>query len=150
MARVRAHAAVPGPPALAARLWSDPGRWAAWVDGFGHLASVDPSWPQPGARALWDSHPGGRGRVVEQVEEQDPGRGLGVAVEDEKIRGTQHVAFTPHDDGTTVTVVLEYAIKERTALTVLLDLLFVRRAMGDSLRRTLARFRAEVQDEQAV
>jgi hypothetical protein len=28
------------------------------------------------------------------------------------------------------------------------DLLFVRRAMGDSLRRTLARFRLEVRDEQ--
>jgi uncharacterized membrane protein len=146
--RVRASAVVPGPPEVAEALWTDRGRWASWVDGFGHAASVDPTWPQAGARVLWDSHPGGRGRVVEQVEAHEPGRLLELAVEDERIRGTQHVAFAPHPDGATVTVVLEYAIKDRTALTPLVDLLFVRRAMGDSLRRTLARFRLEVRDEQ--
>jgi hypothetical protein len=146
--RVRASATVPGPPDLAEALWTDPGRWASWVDGFGHAASVDPAWPAAGARVLWDSHPGGRGRVVEQVEAHEPARLLRLAVEDERIRGTQHVAFAPEPDGATVTVMLEYAIKDPSALTPFVDLLFVRRAMGDSLRRTLARFRLELRDEQ--
>jgi polyketide cyclase/dehydrase/lipid transport protein len=144
---VRAQILVPAPPAAAAALWCDLRRWPAWVDGFGHVASVGPAWPAAGSRLLWDSHPGGRGRVVEEVEQHEPGRGLRLAIEDEKVRGTQHVAFTEHPEGATVTVVLEYAIKDRTPLTLLLDLLFVRRAMGDSLRRTLARFRVEARDD---
>ncbi|MDQ3408652.1 MAG: hypothetical protein M3469_01535, partial [Actinomycetota bacterium] len=52
-------------------------------------------------------------------------------------------------DGFGHIVALEYEIKERTALTPVVDRLFVRRAMNDSLRRTLTRFanerKAEIQ-----
>ena len=44
---------------------------------------------------------------------------------------------------------LEYRIKDRTPLTPVVDLLFVRRAMADALRRTVTRFanerKAEIQ-----
>ena len=48
-----------------------------------------------------------------------------------------------------ITLTLEYEIKERNALTPVVDLLFIRRAMNDALRRTLTRFanerKAEIQ-----
>jgi hypothetical protein len=38
------------------------------VDGLGHVFKVDEGWPRaPGAVAIWDSKPGGRGRVLERV-----------------------------------------------------------------------------------
>jgi hypothetical protein len=42
-----------------------------------------------------------------------------------------------------VTLSLEYSLKSRTPLTPVVDALFVRRAIRDSLGRTLARFAAE-------
>jgi hypothetical protein len=47
-----------------------------------------------------------------------------------------------------VSLTLEYRLKERSPITPLLDLVFIRRALRDSLQRTLERFgherRAEV------
>jgi hypothetical protein len=42
--------------------------------------------------------------------------------------------------GTEVRLELEYELKQANLLTPLVDLLFIRRALRDSLRRTLARF----------
>ena len=39
-----------------------------------------------------------------------------------------------------MTLTLDYELKNRRFLTPLADLLFIRRELGDSLRRTLARF----------
>ena len=65
-------------------------------------------------------------------------------VEDAKIRGVQRVAFEAvGTDQTRVTLELDYELKERTPLTPVVDALFVRRAMRDSLRRTLEKFANE-------
>ena len=39
-----------------------------------------------------------------------------------------------------MSLTLEYTLKDRTPLTPILDLVFIRRALRDSLQRTLARF----------
>ena len=108
----------------------------------GHVIEVTDEWPASG-RAVWNSAPGGRERVVEEVVAYEPRAGQTLAVEDSRVRGTQRVAFTPGSDHTKVTLILEYEIKERTPVTWLVDALFVRRAMAASLRRTLARFARE-------
>jgi hypothetical protein len=148
MPRVTATVIVPGRVVDAEELWYDPHRWAAWIDGFGHVAKLEGEWPQVGARLLWDSRPQGRGRVLERVTAYEPRAGQTVAVEDEKLIGTQTVAFEPDGDQVRVNLTLEYSLKEDRPLAPLVDLLFIRRAQRDSLRRTLARFaherRAEV------
>jgi uncharacterized membrane protein len=125
-------------------LWYDVGRWSAFVDGFGHLAGVDDAWPAGGA-VVWDSRPGGRGRVLERVVSHAPGAGQELEVEDEKVRARQAVRFADAGDGrAAVEVELRYEIKERAPWTPLVDAVFVRRAMADSLRRTLRRFAVEM------
>ena len=142
MGKARASVDVPGLASDAEALWYDPVRWPAFVDGFGHVIEVTDEWPASG-RAVWNSAPGGRERVVEEVVAYEPRAGQTLAVEDSRVRGTQRVAFTPGSDHTKVTLILEYEIKERTPVTWLVDALFVRRAMAASLRRTLARFARE-------
>ena len=142
MGRAKASVEVPGLASEAEALWYDPVRWPAFVDGFGHVIEVTDEWPASG-RAVWNSAPGGRERVVEEVVAYEPRAGQTLAVEDSRVRGTQRVAFTPGSDHTKVTLILEYEIKERTPVTWLVDALFVRRAMAASLRRTLARFARE-------
>jgi polyketide cyclase/dehydrase/lipid transport protein len=145
---VRATTTVPGRVVEAEELWYDPHRWAAWIDGFGHVAKLEGDWPQPGARLLWDSRPQGRGRVAEQVVEYEARAGQTLAVEDGRLTGTQRVAFEPKGEEVRVSLTLEYRLKQRGPVTPVLDLLFIRRALRDSLQRTLARFsherRAEV------
>jgi hypothetical protein len=75
--------------------------------------------------------------------------GQTVEVEDATMTGRQQVAFTPAPDHVDVTLSLTYVIKDRTLVTPVVDLLFVRRAMADALRRTVTRFanerKAEIQ-----
>jgi hypothetical protein len=143
--RVSVTTTVPGRVVEAEELWYDPHRWAAWIDGFGHVAKLEGEWPQVGTRLLWDSRPKGRGRVAERVVAYEPRSGYSVEVEDEKLTGVQTVAFEPDGGQVRVNLTLEYSLKEGNKL---LDLLFVRRAVRDSLSRTLTRFsherRAEV------
>jgi hypothetical protein len=145
MPRVSAAVTVPGQVVEAEELWYDQHRWAAWIDGFGHVAKLEGEWPQVGARLLWDSRPQGRGRVAERVTAYEPRGGQTVAVEDERLHGTQTVSFEPDGDQVRVNLTLEYRLK---AGNPVVDLLFIRRALRDSLQRTLARFgherRAEV------
>jgi len=131
---------VPGRAADAEELWYDPHRWPAWIDGFGHVIKLEGDWPQVGARLVWESPPKGRGRVQERVTAYEPRTGHTVEVEDERLRGTQTVGFEPADDEVRITLTLTYELKQRSALTPLTDLLFIRRELGDSLRRTLTRF----------
>jgi uncharacterized membrane protein len=136
--RVHASTVVPGRPEEAEALWLDPIRWPSWVDGFGHVTSIDESWPEPGARLRWESVPRGRGLVAERVVGRRPARMLALEVEDAKLHGTQTVSFEPREDEVRVTLVLEYALKERTP--GLVDRFFVGRALRDSLARTVRRF----------
>ena len=143
MPRVAAATVVPGRVADAEELWYDPHRWAAWIDGFGHVAKLEGDWPHAGARLLWDSRPQGRGRVAERVMAYEPRAGQTLAVEDARITATQTVSFEPRGDEVLVNLTLEYSLKDRTPVTPLLDLIFIRRAQRDSLRRTLRRFSHE-------
>ena len=149
MGRAKASISVPGRAADAEALWYDPHRWQAWVDGFGHVVSLSDGWPRRGAELVWDSPPGGRGRVTERVVHYEMRLGQTLEVEDATMTGTQKVTFEPGPDEVEVTLSLEYRIKDHTAFTPVVDLLFVRRAMTDALRRTVTRFanerKAEIQ-----
>ena len=146
MSRVQATVTVPGRPAEAEALWLDRSRWASWIDGFAHVERLDPAWPEPGTRLRWSSRPRGRGLVEERVLSHRPASALELAVEDAKLHATQRVDFRAEaDDAVRVTVTLDYSLKERSF--PLVDRFFVRRALRDSLRRTLARFAHEREAE---
>jgi hypothetical protein len=138
--RVSVTTTVPGRVVEAEELWYDPHRWAAWIDGFGHVAKLEGEWPQVGARLLWDSRPQGRGRVLERVVAYEPRSGQSVEVEDERLTGLQTVAFEPDGDRVRLSLSLDYSLKEGNRFV---DFLFIRRAVRDSLRRTLTRFEHE-------
>jgi hypothetical protein len=141
VSRALATAVVPGRIIEAEELWYDPHRWAAWVDGFGHVAKLEGDWPAVGARLVWDSPPRGRGRVQERVTAYEARTGQTREVEDERLRGAQTVRFdSAGADEVQVTLSLEYELKARNPFTPLLDRLFIRRELTESLRRTLTRF----------
>ena len=142
MGKVATSIVVAGSVDEAEALWYDPNRWPAFVEGFSHVVQRDPEWPSAGTLA-WDSKPHGRGRVLEHVVRHEAGAGQAATVEDGKLRGTQTVAFAAEGDQTRVSLSLDYALKERNPFTPIVDALFVRRALGDSLRRTLVRFANE-------
>lgn len=144
MARVAAVHDVAGPLGAAERLWYDTERWPSFIDGFAHLVKLEGDWPAAGSRVLWDSTPAGRGRVVERVVDHRPGEGQALQVEDASLRGTQRVRFEQLQDGTAVGLELDYELKQRGPVRALVDLLFIRRAVRDSLRRTLASFSREL------
>jgi hypothetical protein len=137
---VRATTTVPGRVVEAEELWYDPHRWAAWIDGFGHVAKLEGDWPREGARLLWDSRPDGRGRVSETVVSYEARAGQTLAVEDRRLAGTQRIAFEPAGDEVRLSLTLEYRLKERSLITPIIDVVFIRRALQASLQRTLARF----------
>ena len=144
MGRVSVVHDVRGPLGAVERLWYDTSRWPSFIDGFGHIAGVEGPWPQAGARVVWDSTPAGRGRVLERVIDHQLGVGQEVQVEDPRLRGTQRVRFEAWEDGVAVGLDLDYELKQGGPLAPLVDLLFIRRAVRDSLRRTLTRFGREV------
>ena len=131
-------------------LWLDLERWPAFVDGFGALARREGDWPHAGARIVWDSLRNGRGRVAEQVTDFEPGVTHLVRVEDPQLRGTQRARFTAYDGGCEISLELDYALKQPGVGGRLTDVLFVRRAVGDGLRRTLRRFAVELAADRAL
>jgi hypothetical protein len=141
--RVTASLTVPGRISDAEAVWYDPNRWASWVDGFARVHRIDDTWPAEGATLVWDSRPGGRGRVMERVIRYHPREGQTLDVEDQKLTGTQRVQFEADGEQTRIALALDYELKERRLNFPLLDVLFVRRSLAESLRRTLVRFAAE-------
>jgi hypothetical protein len=147
MSTVRASVQIAVLASEAEALWYDTTRWPTFIDGLHHIARLEGDWPHEGARVLWDSNPGGRGRVQERVSAYVARDGQTVEVEDEKIRGTQRVTFSPSETGVTVTLELRYEVKDEKPAMALVDLLFIRRPQRDSLLRTLRRFRTELAAE---
>jgi hypothetical protein len=147
MGRVRASIDVPALASEAEALWYDTARWPTFIDGLRHIARLEGDWPAAGARVLWDSEPGGRGRVQERVIAYAAREGQTVAIEDEKLHGTQRVTFTPSASGVTVALELRYELKETRPGMAVYDLLLVRRPQRDALQRTLRRFRTELAAE---
>jgi hypothetical protein len=147
MPRARAALDLPGTVAAAEALWYDVRRWPSFVDGFAAVTSREGTWPEAGAVLVWDSRPGGRGRVLERSVRHEPGTGQTVQVEDEQLRGTQTVAFAELQDGVEARLELDYSLKSTSPVRRLVDVLFIRRALGDSLRRTLTRLGRELAAE---
>jgi hypothetical protein len=106
-------------------------------------------WPHRGAGLLWDSRPPGRGRVDERVVAYEARTGQTLEVEDHRITGTQRIEFVPDGDEVRLNLTLEYRLKERSVVTPVVDLLFIRRALRDSLQRTVDRFGHERRAEAA-
>lgn len=143
MRRARASVEVPGPVAEAEALWYDLDRWPAWIDGFGAVVRRENGWPEGGGVLVWQSKPQGRGRVLERVLGYEPRRGQEAEVEDEQLAGRQRISFRPQRDQVVVELELEYDLKREGPLLFVTDLLFIRRALRDSLRRTLRRYARE-------
>ncbi|TMM10704.1 MAG: SRPBCC family protein [Actinobacteria bacterium] len=141
---------VPLAPEAAFRLWTDLRRWPSFIDGFGHVDRVDEAWPEEGSKVVWRSRPGGRGAVTERVLTSHSGVEVSTHVLEERLTGTQTVRFAPTEDGSRVELILDYSLTRGGPFSGITDLLFIRRAERDSLRRTLRRFATEAAEEAAL
>ena len=144
MRPVQASIVVRGRAFEAETLWYDRTRWASWIDGFGHVLSLDAEWPATGATLKWNSRPGGAGLTLEKVVRYEPRLGQTLEIEDAKFTGTRRVIFEPGLEETKITLEVTLEAKERLAPW---DWLLLRRRVGDSLRRTLTRFSVELAAE---
>jgi hypothetical protein len=134
-------------PEAALRLWTDVERWPSFVEGFARTLERSPDWPGGGARLVWESTPAGRGRVTEKVVEgQGPDRFV-TRVFDERLHGTQTFRVVESEGGSRAELSLEYTLTKYGPLGAVADAIFIRRAIRDSLRRTLARFAVEAEEE---
>ena len=134
------------PTAEALELWSDVDRWPSFVEGFARRLELTEAWPEPGGRVVWESTPDGRGRVTERVTENAPDR-FATQVFDKALVGNQTLRALPANGGSEVELSLEYDLTGYGPLRGIADALFIRRALRDSLKRTLYRFSVEADDE---
>ena len=139
-------------PREALDLWLDTARWPTFVDGFGAIDRRHERWPEPGAQVVWHSKAGGRGTVTEKVAELEPPGRVVVQVIDDKLSGRQTATFEADEEGgCRVLVEFDYALNERGRGPVAWVVgLFVRRALRDSIRRTLGRFAVEALEEASL
>jgi hypothetical protein len=142
----RATAGVRLTPEDAVALWCDTGRWPSFVEGFGHLLDCSPGWPAVEEWVVWESTPGGRGRVTEKVVERETDR-FATMVFEEALAGRQTLRAVRAPEGALVELSLEYTLTKYGPFNFVADALFIRRALGDSLRRTLFRFGVEAEEE---
>jgi hypothetical protein len=63
------------------------------------------------------------------------------------MTGRQTVAFAAVPEGVEVTLQLEYRLNRRSPFMPVVDVLFIRRAITQSLGRTLARFSGRLRAE---
>jgi uncharacterized membrane protein len=148
VSKVSVKVDVPYPISAAEQLWYDTDRWAGWIDGFQTVNQVEGDWPRSGSKVIWETAPGGRGRVTETVVRHEARVMCATAVADGQLEGLQTIRFAPRDaGGATIRLELEYTISDRTPFTPLVDLFFVRRTQRESLQRTLRRFALELRDE---
>jgi hypothetical protein len=143
---VRAEAEVVLAPEATLILWTNVSRWPTFVEGFAHLVQNDANWPAPDTHVVWKSVPAGRGQVTEKVIESRSDR-IATMVFEDRLAGKQTFRVGPTEHGAAVELSLEYALTKYGPLGPLADALFVRRAIRDSLRRTLYRFAIEAEEE---
>jgi len=146
MRTARAEGEVSLAPEAALRLWTDLSRWPTFVEGFARVVEVDPGWPGEGSRVIWESVPAGRGRVTEKVVEGGAGEFATLVFED-RLSGRQTLRAIESEGGARVELALEYTLTSYGPLGPLADAIFIRRALRDSLRRTLARYEVEAAEE---
>jgi hypothetical protein len=134
-------------PEAALRLWTDTGRWASFVEGFARTLERSAEWPAQGSRVVWESNPAGRGRVTEKVMEgEGPDRFTTMVFED-RLSGRQTFRVVESEAGSRAELSLEYQLTKYGPLSAVADAIFIRRAIRDSLRRTLYRFSVEAEEE---
>jgi hypothetical protein len=143
----RAQADLVLTPEAALRLWTDVGRWPTFVEGFARVLEHSPGWPDGGARVVWESKPSGRGRVTEKVMEGEGTDRFATRVFEERLNGTQTFRVVESEGGSRAELVLEYELTKYGPLSAVADAIFIRRAIRDSLRRTLQRFSVEAEEE---
>ena len=146
MKTARAAAEVALAPEAALRLWTDLSRWPSFVEGFARVVSVDPDWPAAGT-LIWESIPAGRGRVTEKVAEAPAAGAFATLLFEDRLAGRQTFRAIESADGSRIELALEYTLARYGPLGALADAIFIRRALRDSLRRTVARFEVEAQEE---
>ena len=146
MRRASARAALPLTPPEVLRVWTDVERWPSFVEGFARRLELTEAWPEQGGRMVWESTPDGRGRVTETVTERS-GERFSTQVYEKALAGTQTLRALPASDGSEVELSLEYELARYGPLRGIADALFIRRALRDSLRRTLFRFGVEAEEE---
>ena len=142
-----AAATVPLEPRRALALWSDVRRWPTFVDGLTRVGEPSANWPEPGSKVVWESGPGGRGRVTEKVVECSHAR-FATELFEQRLRGRQTAEFGPAGEGgARVVLALDYELARGCPLGLVTDALFTRRALRDALVRTLRRFAVEAEEE---
>ena len=147
MARTASAAAVVSlAPEATLKLWTDFRRWPSFIEGFARPLDVSEGWPAEGSKVVWESIPGGRGRVTEKVVESGTGR-FATEIFEEALYGTQSLRASEDAEGTLVELSLDYELTSYGPLRALADVLFIRRALRDALRRTLRRFAVEAEEE---
>jgi len=134
-------------PEAALRLWTDVTRWPSFVEGFARVVELDPEWPGEGSRAIWESVPAGRGRVTEKVSDPPAAGEFATLVFEDRLSGRQTFRVSESEAGSHVQLTLEYTLSSYGPLGPLADAIFIRRALRDSLRRTIMRFGVEAEDE---
>jgi hypothetical protein len=134
-------------PEAALRLWTEVDRWPSFVEGFAHPVERSPEWPRSGARLVWESSPAGRGRVTEKVMEAEGPDRFVTQVFEERLHGTQTFRVVESEGGSRAELALEYELTKYGPLSAVADVIFIRRAIRDSLRRTLSRFAVEAEEE---
>lgn len=147
MRTARAETEVVLTPEAALRLWTDPTRWATFVEGFARVVEHDAGWPGEGSRLVWESVPAGRGRVTEKVLRGAAADRFATQVFEERLMGVQTFRAAESETGSRVELSLEYTLTKYGPLGGVADAIFIRRALRDSLRRTLARFAVEAEEE---
>ncbi|MGH2714711.1 MAG: SRPBCC family protein [Thermoleophilaceae bacterium] len=147
MRTARAQADLVLTPEAALRLWSDVERWPSFVEGFARTLESAPEWPAAGARVVWESTPAGRGRVTEKVAEGEGPDRFVTTVFEERLHGTQTFRVVESEAGSRAELSLEYTLTKYGPLSAVADVIFIRRAIRDSLRRTLTRFAVEAEEE---
>jgi len=137
---------VPVDPEAAVALWSDLRRWPSFVEGFARLVSSTPGWPAEGAKVVWETGPGGRGKVSEKVTE-NTAHAFATRIVEKRLFGVQAFSAEPVPGGSRVEIALEYELTSESPLRGITDVLFIRRALRDSLARTLRRYAVEAEDD---
>jgi hypothetical protein len=134
-------------PEAALRLWTDVDRWPSFVEGFARPVDRSPEWPHAGARLVWESSPAGRGRVTEKVVEAEGPDRFVTQVFEERLHGVQTFRVVESEGGSRAELALVYELTKYGPLSAVADVIFIRRAIRDSLRRTLSRFAVEAEEE---
>ena len=142
MGSVAAEAQIPLDPEQALELWTTTGRWSTFIEGFARVLERDERWPAEGGKIVWETNPQGRGRVTEKVIERGEGL-LCSRVFEDRLSGRQTARF---EDGRMV-LELDYELTRTGPMRAVTDVLFIRRALRDSLRRTVHRFAVEAEEE---